>query len=236
MTGRTLLLIRHGESSANVAATAAEAGGAETIDVEARDADVPLSPLGEQQAAALRARLQDALPGDALIFSSPYRRALQTARLALGEERPPVVDERVRDRELGILDALTSIGVERRLPQEAARRRWVGKFYYRPPGGESWADVALRLRSFLRDVPAGDQPVAVFAHDAVVSVFLYVLLRFTEDELATFLLTRPVTNASVTALVHDGGGWRVEAFADDTHLSAAGVPATEHPGDARAGA
>ena len=61
------------------------------------------------------------------------------------------VDERLRDRELGILDALTAHGVDVRLPAEAARRRWLGKFYYRPPGGEAWTDVALRLRSFLRD-------------------------------------------------------------------------------------
>lgn len=236
MTRRTLFLIRHGESSANVAATAAEAAGVETIAVEARDADVPLSPLGERQAAALGARLGESLPRDALVYSSPYRRALQTARLALGEDRAPVIDERLRDRELGILDALTSVGVERRLPEEAARRRWVGRFYYRPPGGESWTDVALRLRSFLRDVPVGDQAVAVFAHDAVVSLFLYVLLGFTEDELTKFLLTRPVANTSVTALVRDRDGWRVESFADDSHLAQVGLPATEHPGAARAGA
>ena len=37
MTALTLLLIRHGESTANVAAAAAEAAGAEVIAVEARD-------------------------------------------------------------------------------------------------------------------------------------------------------------------------------------------------------
>jgi len=36
--------------------------------------------------------------------------------------------------------------------QEAARRARLGKLYYRPPGGESWADVALRLRSFLSEL------------------------------------------------------------------------------------
>lgn len=236
MTARRLLLIRHGESTANVAATAAEAAGSETIAVQARDADIPLSPLGELQAAALGARLRDALPADVVLFSSPYRRALQTARIALGEQAPLRIDERLRDRELGVLDALTTRGVERRLPDEAARRRWVGKLYYRPPGGESWADLALRLRSFLRDLPPSPT-VAVFAHDAIVSVFLYVLLGMTEEELADFLLTRPVTNASVTALAQaDDGRWSVEAFADDAHLAVAGLPATEHPGATRADA
>jgi broad specificity phosphatase PhoE len=240
MTARTLLLIRHGESTANVAAAAAEVAGGEVIVVEARDADVTLSPLGEQQASALGARLRPALPAGAVVFSSPYRRAIQTARFALGEEVPLRIDERLRDRELGILDRLTAVGVERRVPLEAERRRWTGKFYYRPPGGEAWTDVALRIRSFLRDAldaPAGDDGVVVvFAHDAVVSLFLYVLLRMTEAELAEHLLTHPVANASVTELTFDGGQWTLQAFADDTHLAAAGLPSTDHPGEARADA
>ena len=88
--------------------------------------------------------------GAPVLLCSPYLRAVETARLALGAEAAVTIDERLRDRELGILDALTARGVDARLPQEAARRRWLGKFYYRPPGGEAWTDVALRLRSFLR--------------------------------------------------------------------------------------
>jgi broad specificity phosphatase PhoE len=240
MTARTLLLIRHGESTANVAAAAATAAGADVIAVEARDADVTLSPLGELQAGALGARLRDALPADAVLYSSPYHRAIQTARFALGEEVPLRLDERLRDRELGILDRLTATGVEHRLPLEAERRRWSGKFYYRPPGGEAWTDVALRLRSFLRDaLPADardgarDGVLVVFAHDAVVSLFLYVLLRMTEAELADHLLTHPVANASVTELTFNGSEWELRAFADDAHLTAAGLPATEHAGEAR---
>ena len=237
MTARTLLLIRHGESTANVAAAAAEAANVDVIPVEARDADVTLSSLGELQAGALGARLRDVLPRDAVVYSSPYRRAVQTAQLALGADVILRIDERLRDRELGILDRLTAVGVERRLPLEAERRRWTGKFYYRPPGGEAWTDVALRLRSFLRDVPGDpDGTVVVFAHDAVVSLFLYVMLRMTEAQLAEHLLTHPIANASITELRSDGRDWSLQAFADDAHLAAAGLPATEHPGEARADA
>ena len=83
---------------------------------------------------------------------SPYLRTRQTAELALaGMGIPAVVDERLRDRELGVMDLLTARGVEARLPRRPRRRR-LGKFYYRPPGGESWADVLLRLRALLGDV------------------------------------------------------------------------------------
>lgn len=236
MTVGKLILIRHGESTANIAAMAAELAGEETIAVGSRDADVPLSALGEQQAVALAPRLAaefGARAGSALVWASPYQRAIRTAQLALGDI-PFTIDDRLRDRELGIIDALTTRGVEARLPDEAARRRWLGKFYYRPPGGEAWTDVALRLRSFIRDLESADgRPVVLFTHDAVVSLFLYVLLDWTEQQLDEFLLTSVVGNASVTTLTRDTAGWRVDVFSDDSHLAQAGLPATAHPGAAR---
>jgi len=70
----------------------------------------------------------------------------------------------------------------------------------------------------------------------VVSLFLYVMLRMTEAQLAEHLLTHPIANASITELRFDGRDWSLQAFADDAHLAAAGLPATEHPGEARADA
>jgi broad specificity phosphatase PhoE len=239
MTTDRLLLIRHGESEANAAATAAEAEGLEVIPIRMRDASVPLSPLGQRQAAALGPRLSAELGSEpataARVWSSPYLRAVQTAALALGDTAVFPRDERLRDRELGVLDLLTTAGVDARLPLEAERRRWHGKFYYRPPGGEAWTDVALRIRSFVRDVDwADERPVVIFSHDAVVSLFLYVLLGFDEQQLNEFLLTRTVGNASVTTLISDADGrWSVESFSDDSHLTAAGIRPTEHPGATR---
>ncbi len=232
---RRLLLIRHGESVANVSATAAESAGLEVIPLTQRDADVPLSPLGEQQAMALRSHLQSQLPHEARVWSSPYLRATQTARFALGDDASFAVDERLRDRELGIIDGLTAHGVEVRLPAEAARRRWQGRFYYRPAGGEAWTDVVLRIRSFSREVDwSNPGPVVIFAHDAVVSLFLYAMLRFTETDLDTFLRTRLVGNASVTTLTgSQDQSWSVETFGDARRLTALGVPATQHPGTSR---
>ena len=59
MAAHELWLIRHGESLANQAATAAEQAGLELVSVDLRDADVPLSPTGEEQAEALGAWLAD---------------------------------------------------------------------------------------------------------------------------------------------------------------------------------
>ena len=238
MTATQLWLVRHGESTANVLATEAQLAGLETIAVEHRDADVPLSDAGVEQARAFGAWLASAEETPQVAWSSPYLRAQQTISIAVeesGRELDILVDERLRDRELGILDALTAHGVDVRLPDEAARRRWLGKFYYRPPGGESWTDVVLRVRSFLRDVDAatGDGPVLIAAHDAVVMVFLYVCLGWSERDLLDFASTHTVLNASVTRLSRDPGTsrWSLDVFAHDDHLEALGAPVTRHAGD-----
>ena len=241
----SLLLVRHGESAANVAATAAEAAGAEIVDMPLRDADVPLTRTGTEQALALRRWLDARPPGEYpdSVWVSPYLRAAETAGIALAGRSDGTrarVDERLRDRELGVLDLLTGHGVDRLLPDEAARRRWLGKFYYRPPGGESWADVALRVRSLLGDLDAGADaaadapaPVMITAHDAVVMVFIYVCLGLSEGDLLQFAQTNVVSNASVTRLVRPSGTgpWTLEAFSHDEHIRETGVPVTEHAGD-----
>ena len=50
---QSIWIVRHGQSAGNVARDAAEAAGLPLIDIAARDVDVPLSELGEQQACAL---------------------------------------------------------------------------------------------------------------------------------------------------------------------------------------
>jgi len=236
-----LLLVRHGESVGNVAASAAQAAGAEVIGVGLRDADVPLTETGSVQAKAFGEWLADLDPEQRpeTVWCSPYLRARQTAEVALDAARLPLsttVDERLRDRELGILDLLTAVGVEARFPAEADRRRWLGKFYYRPPGGESWADVALRIRSVLADLDrtAMGRRVLVVAHDAVILLFRYVCEGMSEDDLLALTRRTTVVNASVTQLTRPSGRglWQAAAFNMDEHLAAKGVPTTEHSGDA----
>ena len=233
-----LILIRHGESMGNAAAAAANAAQAEVIVIDQRDADVPLSPAGLQQAQALGTGLQEALADQrpTTIWSSPYIRAVQTAEVALevaGLSLPIAVDERLRDRELGVLDLLTTIGVANRFALEAERRRWLGKFYHRPPGGESWADVVLRIRSFLRDlddVPNGTRAV-IICHDALVQLFRYVCERLNEQQVLQIGASDPVKNVSLTQFERTDGGWQLLRYNDVTHLERAGAPITEHRGE-----
>ncbi len=81
----SLWVVRHGQSSGNVARDAAEVDGIHTIDIAERDADVPLSRPGEQQSEALGhwfAGLGNSAQPQ-VVLHSPYVRAEQTARRVL---------------------------------------------------------------------------------------------------------------------------------------------------------
>ena len=188
-----LWLVRHGQSQGNVAREAADRDGASAIDLILRDVDVPLSPLGERQAEAT-GRWFAALPDDErpeVLISSPYVRAQATAaaiRAAggmAGHARATLLDERLREREFGVFDGLTRRGIAQQYPAEAAHRAKLGKFYHRAPGGESWADVILRLRSALNTINLqfADRRVLIVCHQVVVMCFRYVLEERTEAEI-----------------------------------------------------
>jgi len=228
--------VRHGESEGNVARDAAEAAGLPMIDIAERDMDVALSALGRRQAAAVGEWLADlgrARPTVAV--TSPYRRARETGSIALDAAGLAhvdlTIDERLREREFGALDRLTKRGILERFPEEAEARRRLGKFYHRPPGGESWCDVALRVRSAI-DTLTREHPgerILVVAHQVVILMFRYVLERMTEDEILAIDRATEVANCAVTSFVQDGDGMRLERFNETVAVVEAGERVTAEP-------
>jgi broad specificity phosphatase PhoE len=201
-----LWIVRHGQSAGNVARDEAELAGATLIDLTNRDADTPLSTLGERQSEAL-GQWFAAFPADerpTCLMSSPFFRSHQTCAAiarSLGlDPRDIAVDERLREKEFGVLDRYTSQGIRAKFPELAEQRALVGKFYFRPPGGESWCDVILRLRSVvevLRRDHAGDR-VAIVAHQVIVNCFRYLLEGLDETAILAIDRQGDVPNCSVT--------------------------------------
>ncbi len=200
-------LVRHGQSAGNVARDAAEAASHFLIDIAERDVDVPLSELGERQARALggwfRALGPDGQP--TVVLFSPYIRARATAREVLdqlGRDRlsTVVADERLREKEFGILDRLTPLGIRDKYPELAEQRQHVGKFYFRPPGGESWCDVILRLRSTLDTISREyrGERVLIVAHQVIVNCFRYLLERLDEEGILAIDRMGDVPNCGIT--------------------------------------
>lgn len=210
---RTLWVVRHGQSAGNVARDAAEAAGLHVIDIPHRDIDTPLSDLGAQQASALGHWFGELPPArrPEVILCSPYVRARDTAQLmmdAAGFTPRNVrlrLDERLREKEFGILDRLTVAGIRRKYPELSEQRAHVGKFYFRPPGGESWCDVILRLRSVVEMVARehGGQRVLVVAHQVTVNCLRYLMENMDEGRILDIDRIADVPNCGVTSYEYD---------------------------------
>jgi len=231
-----LFLIRHAESAGNVARERALLAGAAVIDIATRDCDVPLSELGERQATALGTWCARNLKPIDAVLCSTYVRAQETASIALraaGWTVPVTVDERLREKEFGELDRLTHSGIEQRFPEQVEMRRVLGKFYYRPPSGESWCDVILRLRSVVDTITRehAGQRVAIVSHQVVVLCFRYLLEKLTEAQLLAIDAAGDVANCAVTTYRCDPAvnALRLQAYNVVAPVEEAGEPVTSRP-------
>ena len=239
-----LWIVRHGESAGNLARDRADAAGLGRIDIAERDVDVPLSDLGEQQSCAL-GRWFAHLPEHErpeVVLTSPYLRARRTADIVREcggfspEAHRPVPDERLREKEFGILDRLTRHGILELHPDQAEFRRLLGKFYHRPPGGESWCDVILRLRSALDTLSLhyAGRRVMIVSHQVVVLCLRYLLEQMTEEEILGIDRQGEVANCSVTEYRLDqtcgpNGEMKLFRYNFTAPLVEAGAPVTAEP-------
>jgi broad specificity phosphatase PhoE len=237
-------IVRHGQSQGNVARDEAHEAGLHEIGIDVRDVDVPLSELGFQQAKAAGRWFAELPPGERpeVILSSPYVRARQTAKAICeagalsGGPAKPIIDERLREREFGIFDRLTTSGIKARFPEEAEHRARLGKFYHRAPGGESWADVILRLRSMLNTINLhySDKRVLVVCHQVVVLCLRYILEELDEAEILAIDKQADVLNCGICVydFEPDAEGLcapKLSLWNHGAPLEAEGAPKTAEP-------
>jgi len=145
------LLLRHGETPMSVQKRYAGLS------------DVPLTETGVYQAAAAAKRLASA--GIGAIVSSPLRRAVRTAEeVAAVTGVPMVTDEGFRETDFGAWDGLTFAEVRARWPAEMAS--WLASPAVAPPGGESFAEVSMRVTEALQRVLTSQarQNVLIVSH------------------------------------------------------------------------
>ncbi|HEY9381085.1 MAG TPA: histidine phosphatase family protein [Burkholderiales bacterium] len=208
-----LWIVRHGQSAGNVARDAAVAADRPLIDIAERDMDVPLSAMGKQQALALGHWFGD-MPAEqqpTIVLCSPYVRARQTAQYVLEgaglstEDLTFHIDERLREKEFGVIDRLTQSGIRLKYPELHEQRAHVGKFYFRPPGGESWCDVILRLRGVLGTMTRGyrGERVLIIGHQVIVTCMRYLLERMDEAQILEIDSKSDVPNCGVTSYEFD---------------------------------
>jgi broad specificity phosphatase PhoE len=200
-----------------------------------------LSDLGHAQSEVL-GRWFKSLPAEnrpQVLLCSPFVRARQTCNAiawAIGADPDEVTaDERLREKEFGILDRYTVAGIRAKFPELAAQRALVGKFYFRPPGGESWCDVILRLRSVvevLRRDYVGER-VVIVGHQVIVNCFRYLLECMDEEAILSIDKQSDVPNCSVTeyGFTDDQGQSRFGLIRANfvAPMEQKGVPVTKAP-------
>ena len=142
----------------------------------------------------------------------------------------------MREKEFGILDGLTATGIAQAFPDQAEYRRLLGKFYHRPPGGESWCDVILRLRSVLDTVSLhyAGRRVMIVCHQVVVLCLRYIIEHLDEAEILKIDAEARVGNCSLTEYRFDpglgaSGGLALIRYNDETPLAQEGEARTDEP-------
>jgi NAD+ kinase len=177
-----LVLVRHGESEGNLA-TGRSKGGDHTSytgDFRGRhSSNWRLTELGREQAEAAGKFITSNLEGEFdRYYTSDYLRALETAaHLNLPDARW-YLEFYLRERDAGTLDAVSNIERETRFAEEQWRRK-KNKFFYSAPGGESLADVCLRIDRVLQTLhrEQSDKRVIAVCHGHVMWAFRMRLER-----------------------------------------------------------
>jgi probable phosphoglycerate mutase len=178
--------------------------------------DVPLSEAGRQQAARLSERLS-ALRLKA-IYTSPLRRALETANLiAVPAGLEPVIDERLIELDYGAWEGKTFDAI---MEQDGVNyRAWdADPAAVGPPGGESGQQALARVAPFLESLAARhpEGNVVVVGHKTICRLLVCHVLGLSPSDYRRRLT---MDNAAVNILELWEGGWRLIRLNDTSHLA-----------------
>lgn len=140
--------------------------------------DVGLSDQGSEETREAAAGL-DSGRWD-LVISSPQKRALETARLLVGDSGlPHVVVEQVRERNYGVMEGLTPLEVEDLHPPVLFVQVGDETHSVNPQGGESLEEVwdrARRVRKLVFSAHRG-LSLLIVSHGTFLQMFHGVLRR-----------------------------------------------------------
>jgi broad specificity phosphatase PhoE len=139
-----------------------------------RAAAFPLDEGIEEKGKHAAASLAGTLPPFSAVWTSPARRAVETARaLNLSAE----VDSQLRDMDLGRWAGRTFSDIEASEPQEM--RHWLSDPSANPHGGESVEQLLARVRVWLGDAAQRRGRIAAVTHPAVIRAAIVVAIEAT---------------------------------------------------------
>ncbi len=148
--------------------------------------DAPLTKAGRDDAKIIAQRLKDQEIG--IAFQTTLKRSKETLKEVLKGRKEEVTiytDDRMIERDYGTLSGKTHLQV---VKSNGIRNydAWHRSFSTRPPQGESFADVELRVRKFIKDLYALAQKektnIAISAHGNSIRLFRKIMENATEKE------------------------------------------------------
>ena len=199
----TMLLLRHGETPLSAEKRFSGRG------------DARLTEAGMSQARSLAVRVGE-VPSIEAVVSSPLPRARQTADIVAEVLGLSVTeDDGFAETDFGEWEGLTLAEVGDRWPGELAE--WLGSTEVAPPGGESFAATAVRVRRsrdrVLRRHPAAT--VVVISHVTPIKTLLLLALDAPAQSL--FRMQLDLTGVSEVDWYPDGVAV-VHRMNDTAHL------------------
>lgn len=147
-----LVFVRHGHSEGNLANESSRNGDDSFFTPEFRDRpgrNWRLTDQGREQAAVAGQWIKDNI-GTTFdrYYVSPFVRTKETAALLGLPAAQWRVAQRLRERDWGDISAIPRNEFVEGFPLSARTKR-IDSLYWRAPGGESIADVRMRVREFL---------------------------------------------------------------------------------------
>jgi probable phosphoglycerate mutase len=206
-------LVRHGESTFNVEGR-----------LQGQSDEPMLSPLGQQHAHAV-ARAVETLRFDA-IYSSPLRRAMQTARPVAEKLGLSIAtDDRLKEINIGIFQGLLASEISDRHPEATARWRSQDPDFC-IPGGESRRELIQRAWAALAAIRASNhERVLVVAHGGVLAAAIKALLAVPAERNPFMLYNGSISQLDWSHQV------KLLTLNQTDHLRLAGCELTTRTGD-----
>lgn len=183
--------------------------------------DVDLNPEGQAQAQAVAERMGRMLipsPATApILVSSPLKRCRQTAEAIAARIGVSVaIDDAFVECDFGVWEGLTFAEVAKTWSEE--QNAWLASSQVAPPGGESFAEVATRVRPAVSRLAGenADRAVVVVTHVTPIKLVLRDALDATDS-----LLHRLYLDAAGISVVDfwPDGGVAVRTVNDTAHLA-----------------
>lgn len=177
-------------------------------------ADVDLDELGRRQAVAVGDRAYDMRP--VALYSSDLRRCTDTAAQINKRTGLEIrTDKRLRERDVGGWSGRTRDEISVEFADEY--KLWTSGEEVRPGGGETTADMLIRIREFLDEIVStySDGTVVAVSHGGWIKAAAQWVLTGRIDRIGLGIASQ----GALTVFSRNNGAWRVEAYNDRGHLA-----------------